>query len=126
MADRPKRRVRPRFGDIIELPLEPGYAYAHYTHKHKTYGHLIRILPGTFRRRAGLTKLQELPQTKEVTVHAIDGQAWFLCVPQVVLLQIENLQAVRIDSSNQTSFVERLAPRIPRFVNGYIQTMRKQ
>ncbi|HMP78932.1 MAG TPA: hypothetical protein PKD54_05735 [Pirellulaceae bacterium] len=29
------------------------------------------------------------------TVHAIDGQAWFWCVPQVVLLRIETLHMRR-------------------------------
>ena len=54
-----------------------------------------------------------------VIVHGIDGQAWFGCVPQVVLLLIEILCVPQIDSSKLTCMVDRLAPRTPRFVNDY-------
>ncbi len=30
-------RVRPRLGDIIEVPTPSGFAYAHFTHKHEQY-----------------------------------------------------------------------------------------
>jgi len=43
------RRVK--IGDIIEIPTTKGFAYAQYTHKHKMYGALIRILEGLFDKR---------------------------------------------------------------------------
>ena len=59
-------RVRPRIGDVIEIPTPRGLAYAHYTHKHDVpprMGSLIRVLPGLFPERppdfAGL--VQEAP-----------------------------------------------------------------
>jgi hypothetical protein len=48
------QRVRPRIGDVIEIPTPEGLAYAHYTHKHDVlpkWGALIRVLPGIFRVR---------------------------------------------------------------------------
>ena len=47
-------RVRPRIGDIIEIPTPKGLAYAQFTHKHDTpphYGALLRVLPGLFPQR---------------------------------------------------------------------------
>ncbi len=47
-------RLRPRIGDVIEIPTPRGLAYAHYTHKHDappSYGALIRVLPGIFAER---------------------------------------------------------------------------
>jgi hypothetical protein len=44
-------RIRPRFGDIIEIPMPQGFAYAQYTHKHTDpprFGALIRVMPGLF------------------------------------------------------------------------------
>lgn len=41
-------RVRPRIGDVIEVPTSKGLAYAQFTHKHEQYGALIRVLPGLF------------------------------------------------------------------------------
>jgi hypothetical protein len=48
MAKR-KRTVRPVLGDVVEIRLSSGFAYAQYVNHHKQfYGELIRILPGTF------------------------------------------------------------------------------
>ena len=47
-------RVRPRIGDVIEIPTPQGLAYAHYTHKHDEpphYGALLRVLPGLYSER---------------------------------------------------------------------------
>ncbi len=47
-------RVRPRIGDVIEIPTPAGHAYAQFTHKHDApprYGALIRVLPGVFSER---------------------------------------------------------------------------
>ena len=47
-------RVRPRIGDVIEIPTPKGLAYAQFTHKHETpprYGALLRVLPGLFTQR---------------------------------------------------------------------------
>ncbi len=47
-------RVRPRIGDIIEIPTPKGLAYAQFTHKHDTpprFGALLRVLPGLFAQR---------------------------------------------------------------------------
>jgi len=36
---------RPKIGDIVEIPLtDGGFGYAQYTHKHKIYGGLLRVL----------------------------------------------------------------------------------
>lgn len=42
---------RPRIGDVIELHTPAGLAYAHFTHKHRQYGALLRILQGLFTER---------------------------------------------------------------------------
>jgi hypothetical protein len=39
---------RPKFGDILEIPLTKGFAYAQYTHRHPTHGGLLRVLDGIF------------------------------------------------------------------------------
>ena len=39
---------RPRIGDIIEIPLPTGNAYAQFTHKHPQYGALIRVLKSIY------------------------------------------------------------------------------
>jgi hypothetical protein len=44
-------RVRPRIGDVIEIPTSKGFAYAQFTHKHERYGALLRVLPGLFPQR---------------------------------------------------------------------------
>lgn len=47
-------RIRPRIGDVVEIPTPKGLAYAQYTHKHDEpprYGALIRVLPGIFNER---------------------------------------------------------------------------
>ena len=47
-------RLRPRIGDVIEIPTPTGLTYAHFTHKHDVppkFGALIRILPGVFSER---------------------------------------------------------------------------
>jgi hypothetical protein len=42
-------RVRPKIGDVIELPLPGGgFGYALYTHKHPIYGSLLRVVRGVF------------------------------------------------------------------------------
>ena len=44
-------RIRPRFGDIIEINTAKGFAYALYTHKHTDpprWGSVLRIIPGVF------------------------------------------------------------------------------
>ena len=47
-------RIRPRIGDVIEIPTTAGLAYAQYTHKHARpprYGALLRVLPGLHQQR---------------------------------------------------------------------------
>lgn len=41
-------RSRPQIGDVIEILTPHGLAYAHYTHKHPSYGALIRVIHGMF------------------------------------------------------------------------------
>ena len=41
-------RKRPKIGDVVEIPTPLGLAYAHFTHKHPTFGALLRVLPGVF------------------------------------------------------------------------------
>lgn len=51
MAKRLKRKVSIlQLGDVIELPLSKGYAYAQYVNNDRKtgFGELIRILPGKF------------------------------------------------------------------------------
>jgi len=43
------RRVK--IGDIIEITTSKGLAYAQYTHRHKQYSALIRVLEGLFESR---------------------------------------------------------------------------
>ena len=43
--------MAPRIGDVIEIPIVDQYAYAHYSHEHKTYGALLRVMPATFAAR---------------------------------------------------------------------------
>ena len=44
-------RARPQLGDVIEVQTPIGLAYAQFTHKHPTYGALLRVLAGTFNAR---------------------------------------------------------------------------
>jgi hypothetical protein len=41
-------RVRPKIGDVCEVPTPKGLGYFQYTHKHAEYGALIRVMPGLF------------------------------------------------------------------------------
>lgn len=34
---------RPNIGDVIEIDTGQGFAYAHYSHKHKLWGYLLRV-----------------------------------------------------------------------------------
>jgi hypothetical protein len=46
-------RVRPRIGDVVEIPTPCGLAFAQYTHEHREpprYGSLLRLLPGLYDR----------------------------------------------------------------------------
>lgn len=43
------RRVK--IGDVVEIPTEKGLAYAHYTHKLKSYGALLRVFKGFYHSR---------------------------------------------------------------------------
>lgn len=42
---------RVKIGDIIEIPTAKGLAYAQFTHKHKMYGALLRVLDELFESR---------------------------------------------------------------------------
>lgn len=37
-----------KIGSIIEIPTSKGFAYAQYTHTHKVYGCLIRVMKGLY------------------------------------------------------------------------------
>jgi len=41
--------ARLKIGDIVEIPTVKGTSYAQYTHAHKMYGALLRVLPGFFK-----------------------------------------------------------------------------
>lgn len=41
----------PKIGDVIEIKTERGLAYAQYTHHHKKYGSLIRVIKGFHEQR---------------------------------------------------------------------------
>lgn len=43
--------TRPRLGDVVEINTPDGFAYAQYVNKDKTYGALIRVLPGVYEHR---------------------------------------------------------------------------
>jgi hypothetical protein len=36
-------RIRRRLGDVVEVEVKKGFAYAHFTHAHKQYGSLVRV-----------------------------------------------------------------------------------
>ena len=59
---RPEERVIPRIGDVIEIEVPSGLAYAQYTHEHRDpprMGSLIRVLPGVYERQPDLAALVE-------------------------------------------------------------------
>ena len=60
------KRKRPQLGDVIEIKIPKGFAYAQYTHKHEKpprYGALIRVLPGLFQSRPSeFTSLVRQPE----------------------------------------------------------------
>ncbi|WP_434049765.1 hypothetical protein [Marinobacter salarius] len=39
---------RIKIGDIVEIPVENGYAYAQYTHKNSEFGALLRVFSGVY------------------------------------------------------------------------------
>jgi len=39
---------RIKIGDVMQILTSKGVSYAQVTHKHREYGHLLRILPGTY------------------------------------------------------------------------------
>jgi hypothetical protein len=47
------KRKRAKLGDVIEIPVSQGYAYAHYTHHDRNleHGALLALLPGIFAER---------------------------------------------------------------------------
>jgi len=40
-----------KIGSIVEIATKNGLGYAQYTHKHKEYGELIRVIPGFYKSR---------------------------------------------------------------------------
>ena len=40
--------ARVKIGDMVEIKTTRGFAYAHYTHKHKQYGALLRVFQGLY------------------------------------------------------------------------------
>lgn len=55
-------RKRPQIGDVIEIGTPLGLAFAQFTHKHHTYGALLRVLPGLYASRP--ESLSELSLTE--------------------------------------------------------------
>ena len=53
-------RIRPRLGDLVEVPTAKGLAYLHHTHYCETYGHFIRAIEGLHSQR---------PDDLEVLIH---------------------------------------------------------
>lgn len=47
----PATRIRPKIGDIVEIPTPLGLSYAQYTHKHRQFGALLRVLVEKFQDR---------------------------------------------------------------------------
>jgi hypothetical protein len=43
--------AHPKIGDIVEIATKRGLAYAQFTHKHKMYSALLRLLPGFYDQR---------------------------------------------------------------------------
>lgn len=64
---KPAVRVRPKIGDVIEIVVGHGLAYAQYTHKHAAYGALLRVLPGVFPTRPGDLSWVELAEPQFLT-----------------------------------------------------------
>ena len=73
MAKSKRNFGRPVLGDIIEIPLSKGFAYAQYINNHTApprYGTLIRILPDTYHKRpTDFTKLAEGKELYSVFFH---------------------------------------------------------
>jgi hypothetical protein len=43
---------RPKIGDVIEIDTGEGFAYAHYSHKNKLWGYLLRVYNHRYPERA--------------------------------------------------------------------------
>lgn len=41
-----------KIGDVIEIPVKGGFAYAQYTHRHDKYGSLLLVLPTIHKEQA--------------------------------------------------------------------------
>jgi hypothetical protein len=53
MSKRRRNFRRPVLGDVVEIPVKGGFAYAQYTFRHTDppeYGDLIRVLPGIYKK----------------------------------------------------------------------------
>ena len=58
---------RAMLGDIVQIPLSKGFAYAQYVNNHKappTWGNLLRILPGIYSEKQ--TNYSELAEMEEL------------------------------------------------------------
>jgi|GEM_PF-452163 hypothetical protein len=65
----------PRIGDVIEIPTPHGLAFAQYTHRHRLYGALLRILPGLYGiRPAHLSALVKGPQSYVAIFPALNDE----------------------------------------------------
>jgi hypothetical protein len=51
---------RARIGDVIEVPLTRGLAYAHYVHRNAQFGNLLRVFGTVFEARPSTAVLEEL------------------------------------------------------------------
>jgi len=60
-------------GDIVEISTAKGFAYAQYSHKHPTFGGLLRILPGFFAQRPN--RFDELAAQRAMFVVFVPLQA---------------------------------------------------
>lgn len=58
---------RKKIGDLLEIPLMHGFAYAQYINEHKTppkFGSLIRVFPETYEKRPeNVTKILDLTES---------------------------------------------------------------
>lgn len=54
--------ARAKVGDVFEIPTSKGLTYAQYVHNNDKWGALIRVLPGFFPKRPGLSQLAKEPE----------------------------------------------------------------
>jgi hypothetical protein len=80
-----------KIGDVIEIPIRHGLAYAQFSHLHPRYNALLRVLPGKFKSRP--SDMMELVGAKEMFVTFFPLQA---ALNQGIVHFVTNLPVPRV------------------------------